>query len=33
LFSRQREFRADAGAARLEGTRPMIAALERLRAA
>jgi heat shock protein HtpX len=32
-FSRQREFRADAGAARLEGARPMIAALERLRAA
>jgi heat shock protein HtpX len=32
-FSRQREFRADAGAARLVGPRPMIAALERLRAA
>jgi heat shock protein HtpX len=30
-FSRQREFRADAGAARLAGARPMIAALERLR--
>jgi len=30
-FSRQREYRADAGAARLEGTpRPMIAALQRL---
>ena len=30
-FSRQREFRADAGAARLEGSpRPMIAALQRL---
>ena len=31
--SRQREYRADAGAARLVGPRPMIAALERLRAA
>jgi heat shock protein HtpX len=31
--SRQREYRADAGAARLVGSRPMIAALERLRAA
>jgi heat shock protein HtpX len=30
-FSRQREFRADAGAARLAGARPMIAAQERLR--
>ena len=30
-FSRQREFRADRGAARLVGPRPMIAALERLR--
>jgi heat shock protein HtpX len=30
-FSRRREFRADAGAARLAGARPMIAALERLR--
>jgi heat shock protein HtpX len=30
--SRQREYRADAGAARLVGPRPMIAALERLRA-
>jgi heat shock protein HtpX len=30
-FSRQREFRADAGSARLEGREPMIAALERLR--
>jgi heat shock protein HtpX len=30
-FSRQREFRADAGGARLEGREPMIAALERLR--
>ena len=29
--SRQREYRADAGAARLAGSRPMIAALERLR--
>jgi heat shock protein HtpX len=29
--SRQREYRADAGAARLVGPRPMIAALERLR--
>jgi heat shock protein HtpX len=30
-FSRQREFRADAGAAKLMGTpRPMIAALQRL---
>ena len=32
-FSRQCEYRADAGAARLVGARPMIAALERLRAA
>jgi heat shock protein HtpX len=32
-FSRQREYRADAGAARAVGARPMIAALERLRAA
>ena len=32
-FSRQREFRADAGAARLSGRGKMIAALERLRAA
>ena len=32
-FSRQREFRADAGAARLSGRDKMIAALERLRAA
>jgi heat shock protein HtpX len=32
-FSRQREFRADAGAATLVGPRPMIAALERLRGA
>jgi heat shock protein HtpX len=32
-FSRQREYRADAGAARLVGARPMIAALERLRTA
>jgi heat shock protein HtpX len=32
-FSRQREYRADAGAARLVGARPMIGALERLRAA
>jgi len=32
-FSRQREFRADAGGARLAGARAMIAALERLRAA
>jgi heat shock protein HtpX len=32
-FSRQREYRADAGAARLVGARPMIAALERLRSA
>ncbi len=31
-FSRQREFRADAGGARLAGTRNMIAALERLKA-
>jgi heat shock protein HtpX len=31
--SRQREYRADAGAARLVGPRPMIAALERLRSA
>jgi heat shock protein HtpX len=31
--SRQREYRADAGASRLVGPRPMIAALERLRAA
>jgi heat shock protein HtpX len=31
--SRQREYRADSGAARLVGPRPMIAALERLRAA
>ncbi len=31
--SRQREYRADAGAARLVGPRPMIGALERLRAA
>jgi heat shock protein HtpX len=31
--SRQREYRADAGAARLVGPRPMIAALQRLRAA
>ncbi len=30
-FSRQREFRADAGAARLAGTNRMIAALERLK--
>jgi len=30
-FSRQREFRADRGAARLAGARPMIAALERLK--
>ena len=30
-FSRQREFRADAGAARLTGRQPMIAALERLK--
>lgn len=30
-FSRQREFRADAGGARLAGRQPMIAALERLR--
>lgn len=29
-FSRQREFRADAGGARLAGTAKMIAALERL---
>ncbi len=29
-FSRRREFRADAGSARLVGARPMIAALERL---
>lgn len=32
-FSRQREFRADAGGARLAGTQNMIAALERLKAA
>ena len=32
-FSRQREFRADAGAARLSGRDKMIAALQRLRAA
>lgn len=32
-FSRRREFRADAGGARLAGTANMIAALERLRAA
>ncbi len=32
-FSRQREFRADRGAARLVGPRPMIAALERLKQA
>ena len=32
-FSRQREFRADAGGARLAGRERMIAALERLRAA
>src|SRR6185437_12227431 len=31
-FSRQREFRADAGGARLDGTANMIAALERLQA-
>ena len=31
-FSRQREFRADAGAARLEGREKMIAALQRLKA-
>ena len=31
-LSRQREYRADAGAARLVGARPMIGALERLRA-
>jgi heat shock protein HtpX len=31
--SRRREYRADAGAARLVGPRPMIGALERLRAA
>lgn len=30
-FSRQREFRADAGSARLAGRHKMIAALERLR--
>lgn len=30
-FSRQREFRADAGAAKLSGSKKMIAALERLR--
>jgi heat shock protein HtpX len=30
-FSRRREFRADAGGARLEGSRSMISALERLR--
>ncbi len=32
-FSRQREFRADRGSAALNGTRPMIAALQRLGAA
>ena len=32
-FSRYREFRADAGSARIEGRDPMIAALERLRSA
>ena len=32
-FSRQREYRADAGAARLVGARPMIGALERLSSA
>jgi len=32
-FSRQREFRADAGGASLAGRSKMIAALERLRAA
>jgi heat shock protein HtpX len=32
-FSRQREFRADAGGARLAGRQKMIAALERLKAA
>jgi heat shock protein HtpX len=31
-FSRQREFRADAGAAKLSGRTKMIAALERLKA-
>jgi heat shock protein HtpX len=31
-FSRRREYRADAGAARLHGARPMIAALRRLQA-
>jgi heat shock protein HtpX len=31
-FSRRREFRADAGGARLDGTANMIAALERLQA-
>jgi heat shock protein HtpX len=31
-FSRQREFRADAGGARLAGPNKMIAALERLKA-
>jgi heat shock protein HtpX len=31
-FSRRREFRADAGAARLEGAPSMVAALDRLRA-
>ena len=31
-FSRQREFRADAGAARLAGANRMVAALERLKA-
>jgi heat shock protein HtpX len=30
-FSRRREFRADAGGARLAGTNQMIAALERLK--
>jgi heat shock protein HtpX len=32
-FSRQREFRADAGGAHLAGKRKMIAALQRLKAA
>jgi len=32
-FSRQREFRADAGAARLAGANRMVAALERLKGA
>ena len=31
-FSRYREFRADAGGARLAGTQKMVAALERLKA-